>query len=111
MVSREEVMDVLRNVEDPELAFSIVDLGLVYRVDVKETAIEVDFTLTYPGCPAEDIIRTRHHRDGAGRIRAGGRDGDHGVVPAVGTRADERRGAGRPWLSHLKGDAWHIICR
>jgi metal-sulfur cluster biosynthetic enzyme len=57
MVSREQVMDVLRNVEDPELAFSIVDLGLVYRVDVKETAIEVDFTLTYPGCPAEDIIR------------------------------------------------------
>jgi len=57
MVSREEVMEVLRNVEDPELAFSIVDLGLVYRVDVKETAIEVDFTLTYPGCPAEDIIR------------------------------------------------------
>ena len=57
MVSRDEVMDVLKNVEDPELAFSIVDLGLVYRVDIKETAIEVDFTLTYPGCPAEDIIR------------------------------------------------------
>jgi len=57
VVSREEVMEVLRNVEDPELAFSIVDLGLVYRVDVKENAIEVDFTLTYPGCPAEDIIR------------------------------------------------------
>jgi len=57
VVSREEVMEVLRNVEDPELAFSIVDLGLVYRVDVKENAIEVDFTLTYPGCPAEDVIR------------------------------------------------------
>ena len=57
MVSREEVMDVLKNVEDPELAFSIVDLGLVYRIDIKETAIEVDFTVTYPGCPAEDIIR------------------------------------------------------
>jgi len=57
VVSREEVMEVLKNVEDPELAFSIVDLGLVYRVDVKENAIEVDFTLTYPGCPAEDIIR------------------------------------------------------
>ena len=57
MVSSEEVMDVLKNVEDPELAFSIVDLGLVYRVDIKETAIEVDFTLTYPGCPAEGIIR------------------------------------------------------
>ena len=57
MVTREEVLDVLRNVEDPELAFSIVDLGLVYRIDVQEKAIEVDFTLTYPGCPAEDIIR------------------------------------------------------
>jgi metal-sulfur cluster biosynthetic enzyme len=57
VVSREEVLDVLRNVEDPELAFSIVDLGLVYRIDVRTDAIEVDFTLTYPGCPAEDIIR------------------------------------------------------
>jgi metal-sulfur cluster biosynthetic enzyme len=57
MVSREEVLEVLKNVEDPELAFSIVDLGLVYRVDVRENEIEVDFTLTYPGCPAEDIIR------------------------------------------------------
>ncbi len=57
MVSREEVLDVLKNVEDPELALSIIDLGLVYRVDVKDNAIEVDFTLTYPGCPAEDIIR------------------------------------------------------
>jgi metal-sulfur cluster biosynthetic enzyme len=57
MVSRDEVLEVLRNVEDPELAFSIIDLGLVYRVDVQDTAIEVDFTLTYPGCPAEAQIR------------------------------------------------------
>jgi metal-sulfur cluster biosynthetic enzyme len=57
MVSQEEVVEVLRNVEDPELAFSIVDLGLVYRIAVRENGIEVDFTLTYPGCPAEDIIR------------------------------------------------------
>jgi metal-sulfur cluster biosynthetic enzyme len=57
MVSREEVLEVLKNVEDPELAYSIVDLGLVYRVEPKDDAIEIDFTLTYPGCPAEDIIR------------------------------------------------------
>ncbi len=48
---------VLKNVEDPEIMMNIVDLGLVYRVDVKENAIEVDFTLTYPGCPAEEMIR------------------------------------------------------
>ena len=57
MVSREAVIMVLKNVEDPEIQMNIVDLGLVYRVDVREDAIEVDFTLTYPGCPAEEMIR------------------------------------------------------
>jgi metal-sulfur cluster biosynthetic enzyme len=57
MVSREAVFMVLKNVEDPEIMVNIVDLGLVYRVDVREDAIEVDFTLTYPGCPAEQMIR------------------------------------------------------
>ncbi|MGO9413192.1 MAG: metal-sulfur cluster assembly factor [Spirochaetia bacterium] len=57
MVSRDAVFMVLKNVEDPEIMMNVVDLGLVYRVDVKEDAIEVDFTLTYPGCPAEEMIR------------------------------------------------------
>ena len=57
MVSREAVIMVLKNVEDPEIQMNIVDLGLVYRVDTREDAIEVDFTLTYPGCPAEEMIR------------------------------------------------------
>jgi metal-sulfur cluster biosynthetic enzyme len=57
VVSREEILDVLRNVEDPELAISIVELGLIYRVEARENSIEVDFTLTYPGCPAGDIIQ------------------------------------------------------
>jgi len=58
MVSRDAVLMVLKNVEDPEIQMNIVDLGLVYRVDVREDAIEVDFTLTYPGCPAEEMIRS-----------------------------------------------------
>jgi len=57
MVSREAVFMILKNVEDPEIQMNIVDLGLVYRVEVREDAIEVDFTLTYPGCPAEEMIR------------------------------------------------------
>ena len=48
MVSREEVLEVLKNVEDPELAFGIVDLGLVYRIDVRENAIEVDRSAKRP---------------------------------------------------------------
>lgn len=57
MVSRDAVLMVLKNVEDPEIMLNIVDLGLVYRVDTKEDSIEVDYTLTYPGCPAEEMIR------------------------------------------------------
>lgn len=57
MVSREEIIEELKKVNDPELMINIIDLGLVYRVDVKKDAIEVDFTLTYPGCPAGEIIQ------------------------------------------------------
>ncbi len=57
MVSREQILEALKNVEDPEIGINIVDLGLVYRAEIKGTTIEVDFTLTYPGCPAEKMIR------------------------------------------------------
>jgi metal-sulfur cluster biosynthetic enzyme len=57
MVSREEILETLKSVEDPEIGINIVDLGLVYRAELKGTTIEVDFTLTYPGCPAEKMIR------------------------------------------------------
>lgn len=46
-----ELLEILKTVEDPELGCSIVDLGLVYRVEHTDKGIEVDFTLTYPGCP------------------------------------------------------------
>jgi metal-sulfur cluster biosynthetic enzyme len=55
--SREQVLEVLRGVDDPELAWNIVDLGLVYRVEPSDGGVEVDFTLTYPGCPADAYIR------------------------------------------------------
>lgn len=61
MASGEEILEILRKVEDPEIGINIVDLGLVYRAEASaeagKEAIEVDFTLTYPGCPAEKTIR------------------------------------------------------
>jgi metal-sulfur cluster biosynthetic enzyme len=51
MIDREVILEELRNILDPELRLSIVDLGLIYRVDVHEDRIEVDYTLTTPGCP------------------------------------------------------------
>jgi len=56
MVTKEEALEVLKNVYDPEIMMNIVDIGLVYRVETSEDRIEVDFTLTYPGCPVGDMI-------------------------------------------------------
>lgn len=52
MVSNGEVMAVLKTILDPELAFNIVDLGLVYGVQVSESGeVKVTMTLTTPACP------------------------------------------------------------
>ena len=56
MATEQEVREVLYDVIDPELNINIMDLGLVYRVEVKEGVAEVDFSLTYPGCPLGDVI-------------------------------------------------------
>lgn len=50
------VWAALREVEDPEMPVSIVDLGLVYGVDVGDGVARIDLTLTYSGCPARDLI-------------------------------------------------------
>ena len=51
MISTDELLEELRVVLDPELGINIVDLGLVYRAEASTESVEVDFTLTYPGCP------------------------------------------------------------
>lgn len=50
------VWDALREVEDPEMPVSVVDLGLIYGVEVDEGVATVLMTLTYTGCPARDIL-------------------------------------------------------
>jgi len=50
-LSSEQLLEELRVVLDPELGINIVDLGLVYRAEATAERVEVDFTLTYPGCP------------------------------------------------------------
>jgi ring-1,2-phenylacetyl-CoA epoxidase subunit PaaD len=51
------VRDALASVHDPEIPpLSIVDLGIVERVDVSEGAVEVDLLPTFAGCPALDVI-------------------------------------------------------
>ena len=63
MPSKEDVLEALHRVEDPELGMDIVDLGLVYDVEIDADKVKVIHTLTSMGCPAgpmiqEDIVRT-----------------------------------------------------
>jgi metal-sulfur cluster biosynthetic enzyme len=64
----------LRRVKDPELNLNIMDLGLVYNVNVdEENKVIVDMTLTSPGCPAgpqimHDVEHTIQGLPGAGKV-------------------------------------------
>ena len=50
MSSKEQVLEALKDVYDPEIPYNIVDLGLVYNVTVDGSNVDVLMTLTFPGC-------------------------------------------------------------
>jgi metal-sulfur cluster biosynthetic enzyme len=63
MPTKEEVFEALRQVEDPELGMDIVELGLLYDIEVAGPRVKITHSLTSMGCPAgpmiqEDINRT-----------------------------------------------------
>ena len=53
----ERIVDVLKTVYDPEIPVDIWNLGMIYKVDVRDDhTVEVDMTFTAPSCPAADFI-------------------------------------------------------
>jgi len=50
------IREALRGVEDPEAGMNIVDLGLVYGVEVAGAAVNIDLTMTTAACPMADMI-------------------------------------------------------
>ena len=63
LVREEDVIEVLREVFDPEIPVNIVDLGLVYEIDIRPARVDVKMTLTALGCPmaAEVMTDVREH--------------------------------------------------
>ena len=57
MPSKEEVVEALREVEDPELGMDIVELGLLYDAEVEGPRVKVLYSLTSIGCPAGPLIQ------------------------------------------------------
>ena len=53
----ERIVDVLKTVYDPEIPVNIYDLGMIYKIDVKDdSTVDLDMTFTAPNCPAADYI-------------------------------------------------------
>jgi metal-sulfur cluster biosynthetic enzyme len=61
-LSGDLVRSALRQVKDPELDMNIIDLGLVYDIEVDGGAVQVKMTLTSPGCPAGPMITNDAYR-------------------------------------------------
>lgn len=59
---KEEILEALESVIDPELGVDIVNLGLIYGIELtEEGALTVDMTLTTVGCPLSDILTQSIH--------------------------------------------------
>jgi metal-sulfur cluster biosynthetic enzyme len=56
-IAEDEVLEAMRDVVDPELGINVVDLGLVYGVNIgDDNIITLDMTLTSAACPLTDVI-------------------------------------------------------
>ena len=55
---KQQLLEALKVVRDPEIPVNVVDLGLVYRLEVDdEGEVDIDMTLTSMGCPVQDMIQ------------------------------------------------------
>ena len=53
----QKIVEMIKTVYDPEIPVNIYDLGLIYRIELKEdNSVDIDMTLTAPNCPAADRL-------------------------------------------------------
>jgi metal-sulfur cluster biosynthetic enzyme len=65
MITEEMVRTALKNVYDPEIGLDVINLGLVYNVEIQDQGkrVSVDMTLTTPACPAGPQILEQARRE------------------------------------------------
>ncbi len=62
--TKERIMEALKPVQDPEIGIGVVDLGLVYDVNVEEDGkVQVKMTLTTPACPYGEMLVSSVHKE------------------------------------------------
>ena len=67
MLTKEDIFNALKPIQDPELSISIVDLGLIYNVDFQNEGkkVLVEMTLTSPACPVGPQLMAAVHTNAA----------------------------------------------
>jgi metal-sulfur cluster biosynthetic enzyme len=55
-ITKEQVIDVLKTIEDPELFLDIWFLGLIYSIEIEEGKVRIEMTFTTPMCPAGPML-------------------------------------------------------
>src|SRR5712691_8363982 len=95
MVTEAEIWDALAQIPDPEIpVVSLVDLGVVRAVDVRDRRVRIEFTPTFLGCPALEVMRDAM----ADKVRALGAEPDVDVVLDDSWSTDRITSAGREKL-------------
>lgn len=56
MLSKDQILHALRKVYDPEIPINLVDLGLIYEIDIDDQLVKIKMTLTATGCPMHTQI-------------------------------------------------------
>lgn len=75
-ITEREVLQKLKKIMDPELGCNIVDLGLIYKVEVRDNNVNIKMTLTFSGCPMGTIMVSQVEEEirkmaGVGKVRVG----------------------------------------
>ena len=58
---KEQIIENLRQVYDPEISINVYDLGLIYEININEAHVDIVMTLTSAFCPAADMIIAEVH--------------------------------------------------